>query len=156
MSTFRLCWRCVPKGRSGAEVARMKQVQAMQITWTRCGELSSILLVAAPVLWCVFDSSTCRRPPALTSTVRKLGAYLIDTKTQRVPLRKTCSLALVTLSTALCCFTFVMVDGTFAVMVSTIGVSLTSTVCPSLEFQSGCSYLTGGRIGYVGDIIWVS
>ena len=64
--------------------------------------------------------------------VRKLGAYLIDTKTQRVPMSKTLTLAMVTLSTALCCFAFVMVDGTFAIMLSTMGVSLTSTVCSSL------------------------
>ena len=67
--------------------------------------------------------------------VRKLGAYLIDAKTQRVSSSKALTLAMVTLSTALCCFAFVMVDGTFAIMVSTMGVSLTSTVCPSLEFE---------------------
>jgi len=87
----------------------------------------------------------------------KLGAYLIDTKTQRVPLSKTLTLAMVTLSTALCCFAFVMVDGTFAIMVSTIGVSLTSTVCFSLKFRmdGNGSTLAGGLAGYVGDIIRV-
>jgi uncharacterized membrane protein YccC len=93
----------------------------------------------------------------LTNSVLKLGAYLIDTKAQRVPLSKTLTLALVTLSTALCCFAFVMVDGTFAIMVSTIGVSLTSTVCPSLEPQmdGDSSHLVGGLVGNVGDIIRV-
>ena len=64
---------------------------------------------------------------------------------------------MVTLSTALCCFAFVMVDGTFAIMVSTMGVSLTSTVCSSLEFQmdGNSSTLAGGVAGYVGDIIRV-
>lgn len=90
-------------------------------------------------------------------SVRKLGAYLVDTKTQRVPLSKTLTLAMVTLSTALCCFAFIMVDGTFAIMVSTIGVSLTSTVCPSLELQidGNGSMLAGCFTGYVGDIIRV-
>ena len=68
----------------------------------------------------------------IDESVCKLGSYLVDTKTQRVPMSKTLTLAMVTLSTALCCFAFVMVDGTFAIMVSTMGVSLTSTVCPSL------------------------
>ena len=50
-----------------------------------------------------------------------------------------------------------MVDGTFAIMVSTMGVSLTSTVCSSLEFQmdGNSSTLAGGVAGYVGDIIRV-
>lgn len=111
------------------------------------------------VPWCPGVSLTLplTRGDHANEPVRKLGAYLIDAKTQRVSSSKALTLAMVTLSTALCCFAFVMVDGTFAIMVSTMGVSLTSTVCPSLEFQmdGNGSMLAGGLTGYVGDIIRV-
>lgn len=109
----------------------MEPGQGRRITLMHCGKLFSTLWVGVLVPWCVLR---LQAPTHADGYVRKLGAYLIDARKQRVPLSKTLTLAMVTLSTALCCFAFVMVDGTFAIMVSTIGVSLTSTVCPSLGF----------------------